>query len=290
MRVLLAVIDDLYTFAVYMLFGWYADRTPTQPLYLPTPRVQVLSTTVSPRTLLEQNPEEPAVQFADADVVITDGLPKKNTIVYCAREFVPMRTTSDASHDTEIATLSYGDMLMVLDAGEEWSYVAFGNKQGYVPTATLAHTAAEVYPDFEIGVEYGPRNASTVRLRYVIRDEFSASLSQLPLQAHEYAYYKLLRRSVRIAWPDIRPRTPGSWTRILSLLDGVTVGHVPTVGAVMEFTLHDGKAHLAYVEKVFPDLSIQVSEADWPDRGIYNERVLVEDEWRALDAQFISFT
>jgi hypothetical protein len=287
MRVLLAVIEDLYTFAVYMLFGWYADRTPTEPLYLPTPRDQQLLSDTVLRPLREQQHEEPPIQFADAGVVVTNGLPKKNTIVYCAHERVPVRTTPDAAHDTEITTLSYGDMLMVLDAGEEWSYVAFKNKQGYVPTSALAHTAAEVYPDFEIDAENGPRSTNTVRLRYVIRDEFSASLNQLPLQAHEYVYYKLLRRGVEISWPDIRPRTPGSWTRILSLLDGITVGHMPTVGAIMEYTLPSGKAHLAYVEKVFPDLSIQISEADWPDRGIYNERVLVEEEWRALGATFI---
>lgn len=53
--------------------------------------------------------------------------------------------------------------------------------------------------------------------------------------------------------------------------------------------IHEHKrAHLAYVEKVFPDETIQISEADWPDRGIYNERVLVENEWRALTAVFIT--
>ena len=67
----------------------------------------------------------------------------------------------------------------------------------------------------------------------------------------------------------------------------MTVGDGATVGSVMEFVLPE-KAHLAYVENVFPDGTIQISEADWPDRGIYNERVLVEDEWHALNPTFIT--
>jgi surface antigen len=47
------------------------------------------------------------------------------------------------------------------------------------------------------------------------------------------------------------------------------------------------KGHVSYVEAVFPDKSIQVSEANWPEDGIYNERVMVEEEWRALAPHFI---
>lgn len=162
--------------------------------------------------------------------------------------------------------------------------------------SAVLQRAGDVQPTFVVGVEHSARDAATVRLRLVIRDEFSTILSQLPLQAHEYVYYKLLRRGARIVWPDVRPRTPGSWAKILSHVEGVTVGDVPTIGSVMEFTLADGraegkadaKAHLAYVEKVFSDQSIQVSEADWPARGIYNERVLALDEWRVLNPMFIT--
>lgn len=160
--------------------------------------------------------------------------------------------------------------------------------------SAVSQRAGDVYPTFVVGAEYSARDAATVRLRLVIRDEFSTILSQLPLQAHEYVYYKLLRRGAHIAWPDIRPRTPGSWAKILSRVEGVTVSDMPVVGSVIEFSLPDGKAeekaHLAYVEKVLPDQSIRISEADWPARGIYNERILVEDEWRSLSAAFITVT
>ena len=63
---------------------------------------------------------------------------------------------------------------------------------------------------------------------------------------------------------------------------------MPSVGAVMECTMSEKGAHLAYVEKVFPDQSIQISEADWPDRGIYNERILTESEWHERAPLFIT--
>lgn len=292
MQILLAVVEDLYTFAVSVLFPHrLSGRAERESLSLPSSRV------VSSVRELEIEPRHstvPAVvsvvgdEVLHAEAQVVPILPQKHTIVYCAQPQIPLRTTPDGSADTAIATVFYGDLVMVLEAETTWSYVAVGNKKGYVPTAALVQKAAEVYPTFRIGEENASHGDNTVRVRLVIRDEFATRLSQLPLQAHEYVYYKLLRRGTHISWPDIRPRTPGSWARILGMLDTVTVGDTPALGAVMEFCLDESKAHLAYVEKVFPDGTIQISEVDWPDRGIYNERVLVEDEWRALNPTFIA--
>ena len=316
MRILLAVVEDLYTFAVSMIFPSRGDYTQAQrQLSSPAPR------TISPfRTVVDMDvyhgagdsndgaflSEEEYDFFAEEEVPtdvsdVYDGvlsvespLPQKHTIVYCAHAQVPLRTTPDSATDTAIGMVSYGDMLMVLGTDAGYTYVAVGNKRGYVPTSTVAQEAASVYPTFVIGVENGPNASNTVRLRLVIRDEFSTRLAQLPLQAHEYVYYKLLRRGASFVWPDVRPRTPGTWTRILSLLEGVTASAIPTAGAVMEYVFSEGdadehkKAHLAYVEKVFPDQSIQISEADFPDRGIYNERILTESQWRECAPSFIT--
>jgi surface antigen len=68
---------------------------------------------------------------------------------------------------------------------------------------------------------------------------------------------------------------------------GVSIGVVPKVGSVIEYTFPDEIGHLAYVEAVFPDESIVLSEANYPDRGIYNERTLGKEEWTALNPVFI---
>lgn len=268
MRVLLAVFEDLYTFAVGSIFGWQQERQLTLPA------VRTLQTVPS---------------FGGVDVLVRPtARPQRNSVVYCATPDAPLRTAPNDGPDTTIATLAYGDMAMVLRLGEEWTYVAAGERQGYVETAALSHKAADVYPSFTVGEPNGPRDLSTVRLRLIIRDEFSGGASDMPLSSHEYVYYKLVRRGTTISWPDIRPRTAGNWMRILLENERVMVEDVPQVGAVMEYREgEDGAGRLAYVEKVFPDGSIQISEADWPDRGIYNERVMVEDEWRALAPVFL---
>ncbi|MDZ4284446.1 MAG: hypothetical protein U1A28_01315 [Patescibacteria group bacterium] len=303
MQVLLAVVEDLYTFAITMLFPWRESQNSTQlQLYLPASRV------VSPvreRVEVDVYRDVRGGTWQDATgAVATDeriveasqdgesggALPQRHTIVYCARTRVPLSAAPDNTVDGAIATVAYGDMVMVLEAGPEYTHVVVGNKTGYMPTAALTQKAAHVYPVFVIGAENGADASNTTRLRSVIRDEFGAGFAQLPLHAHEYVYYKLLRRGTRISWPDVRPRTPGAWANILSTLENVTASSMPAVGSIAEFAVPENKAHLAYVEKVFPDLAIQISEADWPERGIYNERVLPENEWRALNPTFITIT
>jgi hypothetical protein len=322
MQVLLAVVEDLYLFAVTTFFPWARRHHEIEaPLYLPPSKVvSAAPEMMEIETYRDEMPEEwlseaappteheienemeietdmpaEAAQSPAASAVHADEelFPQKHTIAYCAERQAPLRSAPDTASDTVIATVAYGDMLMVLGARDGYTYVAAGDKRGYIPTSALAEKAAGVYPAFTVGERNGPHDQNTVRLRSFIRDEFSAGLSQLSLQAHEYVYYRLLRRGVQIAWPDIRPRTAGSWARILGDLTNVTVGEEPVVGAVIEYASHDDpaeKARLGYVEKVFPDKGIQISEADWPAEGVYNERTFSEDEWRALDPAFISIS
>ena len=289
MQVLLAVVEDLYTFAVSMLFSWReSTKRLDRGLYLSESRV------ISPlRDTLELDAYHGTVSTAQTvapDERAHNTLPQKHTVVYCARPQVLLRASRDGAIDTAIATVLYGDMIMVLEADDMYTYVAVGSKRGYMPTEALAQKAADVYPNFIIGAANGPHTTNTVRLRLLIRDEFGASLTQLSLQAHEYVYYKLLRRGTRIRWSDVRPRTPGAWASILGALTGVVMSDTPTVGSVMEYIETGGKAHLAYIEKVFPDQTIKISEADMPDRGIYNERTLTESTWHSLHPAFIVIT
>lgn len=279
MRILLAVAEDLYTFAVASLFGWAArQERPQQAL----PDAHAYPLVAAPRAVEFERSE-------DVDAATGHTLPQKHTIVYCAEPNVPLRIEPDDASDTAIAKLEYGEMVMVLDATPSWTFVAVHDKKGFVPTASLADTAARVYPEFVSGAHNGPRDINTLRLRAVIADEFSASLSQLPLQPHEYAYYKLIRRGVTLAWPDIRPRTAGSWARILREHDGIACDQEPSAGSIVEYVSEDGAGHLGYVERLYPDLSIMVSEVHTPEQGIYEERTLTKTEWEFLGAVFLTF-
>lgn len=278
MRILFAVIEDLYTFAVGTLVGWRSVRAAA-PHALPPSRVGVPVTAPAQATSAEKK----------AGAAVGTPEPRQlveRTVAYCAQEGVVLRETHEPE-SAPVGALSYGEMVMVLEVGMECTKVATNGTKGYAPTTLLARSAAEVYPEFEIGKEYGPHAAATKRLRTFIKDEFAATLAALPLSSHEYAYYRLLRRGVRINWPDIRPRTPGSWAAILATTERVVVTHEPQPGAVLEYLLGEARGHLAYVEDVYADGSIKISEADWPDRGIYNERVLVAEEWKALNPSFI---
>jgi surface antigen len=77
----------------------------------------------------------------------------------------------------------------------------------------------------------------------------------------------------------------------------VVIGTTPQARGIMEwlFPEKEGfensgqKGHIAFVEAVFPDGSVRLSEANWPCDGIYNERIMVEAEWKELNPTFISF-
>ncbi|MCR4286353.1 MAG: hypothetical protein NUW00_05660, partial [Candidatus Kaiserbacteria bacterium] len=68
----------------------------------------------------------------------------------------------------------------------------------------------------------------------------------------------------------------------------VHVGVVPKMGSIMEYISDADTGHLAFVEAVFPDDTISVSEVNFPDSGIYNERELSKDEWKELKPVFIA--
>jgi surface antigen len=68
---------------------------------------------------------------------------------------------------------------------------------------------------------------------------------------------------------------------------GIHIGIMPKTGSIMEYMLQNDIGHLAYVEAVFPDERITLSEVNNPDHGIYNERTLTKEEWQALNPVFI---
>ena len=160
--------------------------------------------------------------------------------------------------------------------------------EGWVLRDDMIDRAKEVYPEFIFHEENLASHTNTIRIRTILHDIFSAGNSELPLQDGEYILYRLWRRGVSIRWTDARPRIPGLWHKILKGVECVHIGITPKVGSIMEYMLHDDIGHLAYVDAVFPDDTIGVSEVNYPDSGMYNERTLTKEEWKELKPVFIS--
>ena len=280
MNILLAVVDDLFWFAAGALFGIRKKKRKTSEkiLYLSGEQPDVL------------HQEKRVTPTLDASHLY-EGIPlQKNTVMYTAGTGVLLRSEPTVLRDTVLGAIPYGTMIMVLETKNGWAKIQSGVRAGWVESRDLADRAAHVLPQFTIGEANEADDPNTIRLRTMIDDEFSAGRAGLPLQSHEYVLYRLQRKGVTISWPDIRPRTPGTWKEIFSNDHHASVRAEPTEQGVMEIIFKDGRGHMCFVEAIFPDGSVQVSEANWPENGIYNERVLLEDEWRALQPSFITFS
>lgn len=285
MDLLMAVADDLYRFAFRAIFG-VGPRPPilkSEVIYV-APRVERVAI-ASPKVV-----QEPVLPHAHLENVFKPELttPQKNTVVYCATGGAPLRSSPDMGVDNVISRISFGSMLVAVETTNEWVRVFHKGMEGYVALHDLADRAAHVHPKFVIGEENHSYDPNTERLRAMIEDEFSYGEGVLPLQAEEYVTYKLRRNGVSIDWSDVRPRTPGRWADIARTIPQAEVSDTPSPRAVMEW--HTGEvSHLAFVEAVYPDGAVQLSEANWPEKGIYNERVMVEEEWSAFKPTFIIF-
>lgn len=290
MDLLLAVIDDLYTFArdtLLSLFSYVRARRRSQKFELPaggSSDTQALITTETP------DEEEPIEEFpptfrSTAEVIESPSA--KNTVMYSGSERTPLFRNPTMEFDGVRMYIPYGAMVMVLQSQGRWSRVAYKSLQGWVLRDDLQDRSAHVYPDFTIGEPNRAEDPNTLRVRACIADEFGAGRAELSLQSSEYVLYRLARKGITISWPRIRPRIEGVWHEILRGKKGIQIGVHPCGGCIMESTREDGVGHIAYVEAVFPDDTISISEADFPSDGIYNERILTKEEWRELKPVFI---
>ncbi|NCN52352.1 hypothetical protein GW943_00885 [Candidatus Parcubacteria bacterium] len=301
MNTLLAVARDLYLFLRYLahdIAALFRDREQsTTETFLLTSAEHVvddygegIEETVVTIFEEELQDDEPITFRSTAEIFSASTHPEKNTVMYTGRENTPVFTEPTASFDGVIARLPYGAFVMTLEQRGRWSRIVYRETAGWVLRDELIDRAAYVYPDFIIGATNFTDDPNTLRLRAVISDEFSGGLIELPLQSSEYVLYRLYRKNLSVAWPDVRPRTEGTWHTILGGVSGVYGSVSPSQGAVMEYVREDSVGHLAYVDAVFPDETISISEANYPDNGAYNERVLTREEWRELRPVFISVT
>ena len=223
-----------------------------------------------------------------ASIDRTYSVPAHNIIMYAGTVAVPLFSNPTIAFDSQIATIPYGDLVMMHEPQGRFYKVLWNGKDGWVLKDDLVDRTLGVHPQFRVGGENLIDHSNTAYVRTIINDIFGLSRSEFPLQAGEYIVYRLWKKGLRIAWPETRPRVPGVWHSILKGVPGIHIGVIPKAGSVMEYILEGDIGHLAFVEAVFPDETISLSEVNYPDSGIYNERELTRDMWRELRPVFIT--
>ena len=271
MRVLIAVLDDLFRFALKSLFGFdvvsgkknvrLGELPPLQPLLpLPQPKLAPL--------------------LPDTQLVSAQG-----SYFVCVKTAY-VRTDPVAAFDNVIKKIRYGTQVNILKYGGRWGMVQVGEITGWVLKDDITSAVVDVLPRFTVGSVYDANDQQTKKLRAYIDDMFSCVAIDLPLTSAEYVTYRLARSRRSINWGEERPRLPGSWQSLLRGRQGIHMGVVPKTGSVMEYILED-QGNLLYVEAVFPDESIQLSAIDHEGLGVYSEVVLAKEVWRELRPIFI---
>lgn len=289
MGIFLAVLKDLYTFAVRYHFGFRDtmpqsgppasdlvehegkenERNQQMPLLDDIPSVG----------LLPEAAEDPVVESTEELSFESVGYAlSPDTCLYA----LPTR-----SFDGVIKRLPYGASFRILNTQGKWCNVLYNDIRGWIHRDDLTESNAVLSPQFSAGAFYGPEDPETVKLRTLIDDEFHAGSLALPLQDVEFVSYKLKRRGRTIDWPNARPRIAGTWQKLLKGVPGVHIGVSPKTGAVMEYVNEDNTGHVTYVDSVYPDGAITISEIGYPEEGKYCERTLNRHEWKELRPVFI---
>lgn len=286
MDLIIAVAEDLFLFAIRELRAVIIPRkkeTSSPVLFALPPQGEV--------AIEEEEKEEevalPQTFRSTAEIFEDTSRPQKNTVMYIGSDTVSVFKRQTIEFDSVIARIPYGSMVIVLEVEGRWARIGYKDITGWMLRDELFDRSAHVYPNFTIGEENLSSDPNTLRVRACINDEFSADAAMLPLQSSEYVLYKLMRKGLTVAWPSVRPRTEGTWHTLLKGVHAVHIDIKPHTGAIMEYTLPHGAGHLAYVEAVFPDETISISESNYPENGIYNERVITKEEWRELHPVFL---
>lgn len=187
--------------------------------------------------------------------------------------------------DGVLETVDYGTELKLLGTQNRWLKVAYDDVVGWVLQESVSGSAGEI--QFGIGQTYTNEHEITSKLRQAINHEFRGELVEIPLQDVEYVTYRLGKNGKRIVWGSERPRTSGRWQNLLRGHPQIFMSVMPEPGVVMETIDEGDTGHLAYVEDVYEDGAILVSEIGWPEEGRFNERLLPKDEWREYRPVFI---
>lgn len=272
MQVLLAVIDDLFQFAKTSLFGVIvAPHRKNIPLSTQTTHAypQALQ-------LFDKN------SSAHSDLI-------QGQHYFIGQQHVSIYNDPAIGFDAAIDTLSYGSKVSLIKFGGRWAQVRCNGYEGWIAKDALREAASDVFPEFLPDIVYDGTHEATVQVRAFIKDEFNAGKAGIPLTDAEYVTYVLKRHNRTINWSKERPRIPGTWQRKLRGRSSIHIGVLPKKEAIMEYVVDD-IGHVACVEAVFPDDSIQISSIGLYEEGMYTQEVLPKEHYRELRPVFIEVT
>lgn len=157
---------------------------------------------------------------------------------------------------------------------------------------------AEPVWQFAKGEAYLVDHSTVKKLRELIGDEFGLGKSGDCLNCTEYVQFRVKQKlSIDIKWPPDRPRNGGKWASIFEKNNLYKISDSPKVNCAVSFTTGISSnpaineiGHVAFIEKVNDDGSIEISEANWPNQGKYNERRLEKWQWQdKYKCRFIDF-
>jgi len=142
-------------------------------------------------------------------------------------------------------------------------------------------------------------NPIAKKIRELIKDEFGLGKSGDCLNCTEYVQFRVKQKvGIDIKWPSDRPRNGGRWAVIFEKNNVYKTLDFPKINCAVSFTGGisnnseiNAIGHVAFVERVNDDSSIEISEANWPNQGKYNERRLERWQWKdKYKCRFIDFT
>ena len=277
MRIVLAVIDDLFQFARTALFG--IDTISRTQEYIPLP--STFQPALSP-SIFEINTTSPSTAIAPN----TESFSSVSGVYFIGSEKVALHTDPVLAFDVAFDVLTYGDQVHVVKLGGRWAYVRTEKGEGWIFKDVLREQVRDVFPFFEEGKVYDATNSETKKARMTISDMFGGEVAELILTDAEYAMYKLKRKQRSFPWDNERPRTPGTWQKKLRGKPGVHIGIAPKTDSIMEYVVDD-VGHVAYVDSVFPDETIKLSAVGLTQEGVYTDTMLQKDQWKELRPVFI---
>ncbi len=182
--------------------------------------------------------------------------------------------------DGVLLRLPYSASVQVLGYEGRFARVEVENRFGFVLKDDLTSNVLDVFPQLQTGEIYSSNHPDTKKIRRIIKDEFFATEMFLPLQAIEFAVFRLKCEGRTISWPDIRPRLAGSWQNILKGRLGVQIGVMPKTGAIIEYTKSDGSGYVGYTKSVHVDESIVIEGIGRLIEGEYREEAVSKEQWQ----------
>lgn len=141
-------------------------------------------------------------------------------------------------------------------------------------------------------------NPIVKKIREIIRDEFNLGKLGECLNCTEYVQFRVKQKlGIDIKWPSDRPRHGGKWASVFERNNLYKILDLPKINCAVSFTTGISNnpeinevGHVAFVEKINDDESIEISEVNWPNQGKYNERRLEKLQWKdKYKCRFIDF-